>query len=342
MKQEQSDKSTAPTYKRYVDRYERWWQGYLLEQTNTIPGYTMILAFPITPAKASMFLDYECMHEKQMMGEKCTIPNSYVGKESISQTISALEHWRFHHAHQTLWVRTIEKAKKHDEPKWIESSQALKAAGTSSEAELVQCATWCLLKFSGPQHIYIGMRGAAMLLFSTTTAVCGGSIPIDGRKVQVLAAFVDNAKHNQQGHVDEHGALQHHLVELCPVGAMARLFFSFFHIMKQPLPNFAPGFTTDGYSEYGYQEWYGYHVFARKEDVKSEMTYDNHLKQVTIMHKENNVEITKKTHLMPCLGLPHSMLKSQKSSYLPEISWISMGYLAVKSLSTQKTLSGDI
>ncbi|KAF8261101.1 hypothetical protein EI94DRAFT_1810772 [Lactarius quietus] len=130
-----------------------------------------------------------------------------------------------------------------------------------------------------------------MLLFSTTTA-----IPIDGRKVQVLAAFVDNAKHNQQGCVDEHGALQHHLIELCPVGAMARLFFAFFHIMKQPLPNFAPSFTTDGYGEYGYQERYDYHVLARKEDVKSEMTYDNHLKQVTIMHKENNVEITKRTH----------------------------------------------
>jgi hypothetical protein len=94
---------------------------------------------------------------------------------------------------------------------------------------------------------------------------------------QVLAALADNAKHNQQGHVDEHGALQHCLVELCPVGAMARLFFAFFHIMKQPLPNFAPSFTTDGYGEYGYREWYDYHVFASKEDVKSKMTYDSAL-----------------------------------------------------------------
>jgi hypothetical protein len=131
---------------------------------------------------------------------------------------------------------------------------------------------------------------------------------------QVLAALADNAKHNQQGRVDEHGTLRHRLVELCPVGAIVRLFFAFFHVMKRPAPSFVPSFTTGGYGEYGYREWYDYHVFASKEDVKSEMTYDSalglflcvsgacltsdsdHLKRVTIMHKENNVEITKSTH----------------------------------------------
>lgn len=59
--------------------------------------------------------------------------------------ISALEHWRYNNAHlfrdipdtqRTLRsdnrIKTIESAKKHDEPKRVESSQALKAAGTSS------------------------------------------------------------------------------------------------------------------------------------------------------------------------------------------------------------------
>jgi hypothetical protein len=136
---------------------------------------------------------------------------------------------------------------------------------------------------------------------------------LNGFLLQVLAALADNAKHNQQGRVDEHGALRHRLVELCPVGAIARLFFAFFHVMKRPPPSFIPSFTTDGYGEYGYREWYDYHVFAIKEDVKSEMTYDSelgllcvsgawltsgsdHLKQVTAMHKANNVEITKSTH----------------------------------------------
>jgi hypothetical protein len=41
--------------------------------------------------------------------------------------------------------------------------------------ELTRCALWCLLKFSGTQQVYVGLRDAVMLLFSTTTAVCGGS-----------------------------------------------------------------------------------------------------------------------------------------------------------------------
>src|ERR1700761_4113112 len=91
------------------------------------------------------------LNEQKARGGKRTIPNSNVGKESISQTISALEHWRASHAYlyqdipqankalRDDWrIKTIEAAKKHDEPKRIASSQALKAAGTSS-GELFLC-----------------------------------------------------------------------------------------------------------------------------------------------------------------------------------------------------------
>jgi len=150
------------------------------------------------------------LFEQQKTGRKEAIPSSSVGKESISQTISALEHWRFNHAHfyrdvpdaQTplrsdYRVKTIETAKKHDEPKRVESSQALKATGSSSGKpsltcphhlhaltshpdtytanELMRCSLWCLQKFSGTLFVYVGLRDAAMLLFSTTTAVRGGS-----------------------------------------------------------------------------------------------------------------------------------------------------------------------
>ena len=92
-------------------------------------------------------------------------------------------------------------AKKHDKPKRVESAQALKATGCSSgqpifcarsmsvllmtspgdtymEAELMRCARWCLQKFSGRQRVYIGLRDAAMLLFSAASAVRGGSSQI--------------------------------------------------------------------------------------------------------------------------------------------------------------------
>jgi len=65
------------------------------------------------------------------------------------------------------------------------------------------------------------------------------------------------------------------VVELCPVGAISRLIFSYFHILGKPVPKFAPDFTTDGYGEYGYREWYDYHLFAGKEDIKSKMSYDS-------------------------------------------------------------------
>jgi hypothetical protein len=85
---------------------------------------------------------------------------------------------------------------------------------------------------------------------------------------QVFAALADNAKHNQTGRTDEHGALRHRKVELCPVGAVAFLFFTHFHVLGSPVPSFEPDFTT----EYGRHEWYEYHVFYTTS-VRSEMTY---------------------------------------------------------------------
>jgi hypothetical protein len=91
---------------------------------------------------------------------------------------------------------------------------------------------------------------------------------------QVFAALADNAKHNQTGRVDEHGALRHRLPELCGVGALAMLFFAHFHILCSPVPDFAPGFEEPDAGQYGVREWYQYHVFypMQGSPVK-EMTY---------------------------------------------------------------------
>ncbi|KIM85928.1 hypothetical protein PILCRDRAFT_86658 [Piloderma croceum F 1598] len=152
-KQEQSDKSTVGTYKRHVDRYEKWWIHYQAEQSASIEGWISIPAFPITATKVSMLLGHESTQEK---------------------------------------------------------------------------------KFSRTLFVYVGLQDAAMLLFSTTTAT-----PMDD-----------------------------------------------VHVGKQ----------VPGYGSYGYREWYDYHLFMGKEDIKNKMSYDNHHKQITIMHRENNIEITKATH----------------------------------------------
>ena len=78
---------------------------------------------------------------------------------------------------------------------------------------------------------------------------------------QVLAALADNAKHNQTGRVDEHGALRHRNPELCGVGALAMLFFAHFHILEKLVPDFAPDFTRLDGGQYGHRKWYQNHVF---------------------------------------------------------------------------------
>lgn len=92
---------------------------------------------------------------------------------------------------------------------------------------------------------------------------------------KVLGALADNAKHNQQGRVDEYGALRHRVVELCPVGALARMMFAYFHIINQPIPNFEPDFADQKHGEYGRREWYEHVLFYGDRDVKSEMSYDS-------------------------------------------------------------------
>jgi len=90
---------------------------------------------------------------------------------------------------------------------------------------------------------------------------------------KILATLADNAKHNQDGRTDKHATLRHRHVELCPVGGMALLFFSHFHVKQQLVPNFAPDFDVEGYGEYGYCEWYDYYIFPASS-LKKKMSYE--------------------------------------------------------------------
>lgn len=87
---------------------------------------------------------------------------------------------------------------------------------------------------------------------------------------------MDNAKHNQQGRVDEYSAIRHRDVEKCPVGGMAKLFFAYFHILQAGVPEFIPDFDNTEFGEFGYHEWYDNCVFWGK-DVRQQMSYDSKL-----------------------------------------------------------------
>lgn len=75
--------------------------------------------------------------------------------------------------------------------------------------------------------------------------------------------------------MDEYGALRHRIVELCPVGALARMLFAYFHVIEKPVPSFEPSHSDQGFGEYGRREWYEHVLFYGDKDVKTEMSYDS-------------------------------------------------------------------
>lgn len=61
---EQSDKSTMASYARHIDAYTAWWAAYQKGILEEDPAQVSIPAFPITAAKATMFLEYTSTRPK--------------------------------------------------------------------------------------------------------------------------------------------------------------------------------------------------------------------------------------------------------------------------------------
>ncbi|KAI0311846.1 hypothetical protein OF83DRAFT_1177189 [Amylostereum chailletii] len=327
--------TTGAVYERRVDKYEVWWKTNQTTLSLRMGVKELIPAFPITAAKVTLFLEYEMGREKQRPGiseggSTGQIAGSTLGKSSISGMISALEKHRKTNAFryraipeaqiklrddECIW--TLEQSAAHNEPKRIDEAQVLKASGTSSDSytpeKLQRRALWCLSSGgASPARMTIGICDRAMLLLSSAPAFRGDSarevqwsdlylsrlvIP-DIRpdyQVPVLGILADNAKHNQNGRVDEHGAIRHRIVELCPVGALALHFFAHFQIMSNQPPKFAPDFNCENPGKYGRREWYQYRVFFASEITKP-MTYQTHNNRVNAIHKANGISSSKVTH----------------------------------------------
>ncbi|TFY74110.1 hypothetical protein EWM64_g9902, partial [Hericium alpestre] len=112
---------------------------------------------------------------------------------------------------------------------------------------------------------------------------------------QVLGVYSDNAKHNQQGHVDEFGMVRHRIVELCSIGATVLLFWAHFHVLKRPPPDFAPDFMDKNFGQFGRRDWYSCHLFYGTK-VNKGMSYDNHYSRIKKIHQANVISLMKVTH----------------------------------------------
>lgn len=167
---EQEDKGTKTSYERHFTAYQLWWSTvYQPMVVATDPTREHLPALPITAAKVTMFLDYEStrpkvrlisrdlyliIDEPSFSVSQCkqgrrgeTIPDSFLGRSHLKQVISALEYYRLRNqsdypgnpeAQRALRsderIRQFEDSVSHDEPKRVEKSQALKAAGTIAGA----------------------------------------------------------------------------------------------------------------------------------------------------------------------------------------------------------------
>jgi hypothetical protein len=84
---------------------------------------------------------------------------------------------------------------------------------------------------------------------------------------QVLGILLDNAKHNQTGRTDEHGAICHRHPKLCPISGVATLLWAIFHLRQIPVPSFVPDFSDPGFGEFGCCKWYKMKLFASKQSI---------------------------------------------------------------------------
>jgi hypothetical protein len=162
-------KGTAKSYPRQVQNYQLWFEADQARIAAEDGARVPIPAFPVTAAKVSMFLNHETTREKVSLcpsplrqdcpptsaisplraqykqGGKSTIQGSSLGKSHVAQVINALKKYRLNHEHlhphdhethvslrKDSRIRAFESASRHNEPKRVERSQTVKAAGTSS------------------------------------------------------------------------------------------------------------------------------------------------------------------------------------------------------------------
>ncbi|KAJ7745543.1 hypothetical protein DFH07DRAFT_977314 [Mycena maculata] len=322
--EEQDDKETADTYARQVTNYQVYWNTYQAALVRDDPMLVPIPAFPIIATKVTIYLEHETTRPQKRKRSDGSDSTATIGVHSVKQIVSALENSRLNNQHLypnipeaqmalrlDLRIKRFESAAAHKEPQRVKMAHTLKATGTNADTftpdDLKRCAGWCLTDFKGPMNIYIGLRDRAMLLTSCSVAFHGDNtrslllsdlFATDvifnakglGEVVPALALIADNAKHNQTGRTDEHGALRHRFVELCPIGSIALLLFSYFHVRNELVPNFVPDFSDSNYGDFGKREWYGIHLFPAGKSPMDEMGYDNHRKRVNLIYKQGVTE----------------------------------------------------
>ncbi|KAF9498755.1 hypothetical protein BDN71DRAFT_358114 [Pleurotus eryngii] len=268
-------KGTEAAYTRHVRDYVAFWDVDQAARAANDQSFSIMPCFPITATKVAIYLAYATTRCKRTR-DGVDIQGTTLGTESVKQMISALEHQRRMHQHESIYrqcseshlplrnderITTYEKASRATESQLTAESKRTKALGapndTYTDEELIRGAMWFMRSGNTKTQIHTGTRDRTMLLVSTTTAYRGDntrkiawsdlkvkdvSLLDIGPDVKAKAlVFLSNqGKTNTIGRTDEQAALRHRLPELCVLGALGFYFFSHFHILTKAPPDFSP------------------------------------------------------------------------------------------------------
>ncbi|KAF9524192.1 hypothetical protein CPB83DRAFT_839170 [Crepidotus variabilis] len=91
-------KGTDDAYKQHVKDYKVFWEKDQAAKAKEDPSHALVPAYPIVGAKVALFLQYKISRPKcNHCGED--LPGTSIGKESIKQTVSALQLHMQEHQH---------------------------------------------------------------------------------------------------------------------------------------------------------------------------------------------------------------------------------------------------
>ncbi|KAF5313492.1 hypothetical protein D9611_008635 [Ephemerocybe angulata] len=332
-----SGKGTEAAYGRQIERYETQWALREARRANEAQEmgleYTTVPAHPITPMKVAIYAEEERKRER-LDKHGNPIPNTCISWRTLTQSISALENYRFTHQRKDPRytncpeaqislrddpeVRSIEKAARQWDAQRQDSMQELKANGVQSQTfteEQFHDVSVGLM--SGPKATPVQMvaflRDRTMLLTSGTMALRGDNVravrlsDITSRdiplvniahdfKAKAIIIFSNQGKTNVNGRIDEHSAFRHREPELCMLDALGMYFFALYHIEKRSPPDFSPDWKHEKATQVGYRDWYNLLMFPGGKSDYEEMNDAYHRKRVNHFKAVFDIFCDKATH----------------------------------------------
>ncbi|KAJ3519519.1 hypothetical protein NMY22_g13159 [Coprinellus aureogranulatus] len=324
----QDSVNTDSAYSRHYCDYKDWWeadQGRRKDEA-TVSGkaFCAVPALPILPFKVCLFLEYSRTRPRTN-SKGVPIPNTTLSIASLTQIVSALEHFRYLETgskadklRDDFHVRKVLEASERSEAQRQQEAQIAKAVGVQSQTvtrdQLQDIGLKLLFDSKNTKGYLKSIQDRGMLLVSVSMAMRGDNIrPICwsdmmlrevklvnmglDHKTMALLIYSNQGKTNKNAQQDFHPALRHRFSELCAIGAVAMQLFCHFHIAKGKRPSFEPNYDGERGTEYGWREWYRLLLFPSEKSQTEPMPPATHRRHVNAFKLRYDIFCQKSTHI---------------------------------------------